>query len=95
MSPYRRAKREDAISPPKKEMSIKLGSPDDSFEKLQTLCNDKANELLKNIELETGEEMIVVFWTTDIFAELIGVAKIGKNNSGMMTYSLDFSESTL
>lgn len=61
-----------------------LGSSEDSFEKLQTLCNDKSNELLKTIELETGEEMIVVFWTTDIFAELIGVAKIEKNNSGML-----------
>lgn len=51
-------------------MSIKLGSSDDSFEKLQTLCNDKSNELLKTIELETGEEMIVVFWTTDFFGSV-------------------------
>lgn len=94
MSSYRRAKREDFIKPIKKEMSIKLGNSNDSFEKLQALCNDKANELLKTVELNIGEEMVVVFWTMDI-AELIGVAKIYKNNSSTMTYSLDFSESTL
>ncbi|MBD5245749.1 MAG: hypothetical protein HDS55_03255 [Barnesiella sp.] len=95
MSSYRRAKREDAIKPSKKEMSISLGSSRDSFEELQTMCNNKANELTKSVELNIGEEMNVVFWTTDLFAELIGVAKIEKNSSGMITYSLDFSESTL
>lgn len=95
MSSYKRAKREDAIKAPKKEMSINLGSSRDNFEELQTMCNNKANELARSVELNIGEEMIVTFWTTDLFAELIGVAKIGKNSSGMITYSLDFSESTL
>ena len=95
MSPYRRAKKEDAIKPPKKRMSISLGSFGDGSEKLQTMCNNKANELTKSVELNIGEEMIVEFWTTDLFAELIGVAKIEKNSSGMINYSLDFSESTL
>lgn len=58
------------------------------------MCNDKSNELIKSIELKDGEELEVVFWTTD-FPELIGVSTITKNESGLLTYSLDFSESTL
>lgn len=58
------------------------------------MCNDKANELIKTIELEPGEEMQVVFWTEDI-SELIGTAKITKNDVGLMTYSLDYSQTTL
>ena len=65
MCPYKRAKREDAIRPSQKEMSIKIGSWRDSFESLQGMCNDKANELIKSIELKDGEEMEVIFWTAD------------------------------
>lgn len=94
MSPYRRAKREDAIKPSKKELSVSIGSVDDSFESLQTMCNDKANELIKSVELENGEEMQVVFWTEDL-PELIGIANITKNDAGLMTYSMDYSQTTL
>ncbi len=94
MSPYRRAKREDAFKPSKKELSVSIGSVDDSFESLQTMCNDKANELIKSVELESGEEMQVVFWTED-FPELIGIANIAKNDAGLMTYSMDYSQTTL
>ncbi len=58
------------------------------------MCNDKANELIKSVDLEYGEEMQVLFWTEDI-SELIGVANITKNESGLMTYSMDYSLSTL
>lgn len=94
MSPYRRAKREDEIRPSKKEMSIHIGSVNDSFESLQVMCNDKSNELLKSIELSVGEEMEVVFWTSYI-PELIGVSKFIKNDSGLLTFSLDYSLTTL
>ena len=56
MCPYKRAKREDAIRPSQKEMSIKIGSWRDSFESLQGMCNDKANELIKSIELKTEKK---------------------------------------
>lgn len=95
MCPYKRAKREDAIRPSQKEMSIKIGSWRDSFESLQGMCNDKANELIKSIELKDGEEMEVIFWTADLPAELIGISIISKNEAGLLTYSLVFSESTL
>lgn len=94
MSPYRRAKREDAIKHSKKELSVHIGSVDDSFELLQAMCNDKANELIKSVELEKGEEMQVVFWTEDM-PELIGTAIITKNGAGLMTYSMDYSLTTL
>lgn len=94
MSGYRRAKREDAIKSQRKVMSVKIGKVEDSFESLQTMCNDKANELIKSLELETGEEMLVTFWT-EVIPELIGVAKIIKNEAGLMTYSLDYSSSTV
>lgn len=94
MSPYRRTKREDEINPSKKELSVHIGSRNDSFELLQAKCNDKANELIKSVELENGEEMQVVFWTEDIH-ELIGTAIIAKNGAGLMTYSIDYSLTTL
>jgi len=94
MSPYRRAKKEDAIKPSKMVLSVSIGSVDDSFESLQSMCNDKANELIKSIELKYGEAMQVVFWNGDI-PELIGVADIAKNKSGLMTYSMDYHLNTL
>ena len=94
MSPYKRAKREDVVKSEHKELSIHIGSVNDSFESLQAMCNDKSNELLKSIELSVGEEMEVVFWTSD-FPELIGVSKFTKNESGLLTFSLDYSLTTL
>lgn len=94
MSPYKRAKKEDAIKPLKKELSVRIGSVSDTFESLQGMCNDKANELIKSIELRNGEEMQVVFWTEDI-PELIGTANITLNETGLMSYSMDYSLSTL
>ncbi len=94
MCPYHRAKREDAIKPPKKELSVHIGSIKDDFESLQAMCNDKANELIKTLCLELGDEMQVVFWTEDI-PELIGIANITTNDSGLITYSMDYSLSTL
>ena len=94
MGSYRRTKKEDSIRPSKKEMSIGIGSVNDSFESLQRMCNDKSNELIKSIDLNAGEEMEVVFWTADI-PELICVSKITKNKSGMLSYRLDFTLSTL
>ena len=98
MTSYRRAKREDAIKPQKKELTINIGSANDSFETLQQMCNDKSNELLKSVELGTGEEMEVIFWTGDTgfeAPELIGISKITKSATGQMSYSLDFSLTTL
>lgn len=94
MSAYHRAKREDAIKPSKKELSIHIGSVNDSRESLQVMCNDKANELIKTVQLEQGEKMQVFFWTKDI-PELIGTANIIMNDGGLLTYSLNYSLSTL
>ncbi len=94
MSPYRRAKKEDKIKPLKKELSVYIGKVNDNFESLQVMCNDKVNELMKAVKLEHGEEMQVVFWTED-FTELIGTANITMNADGLMTYSLDYSLTTL
>ena len=94
MSPYHRAKKEDVIKPPKKVKSVSIGSVKDSVESLQSRCNDKANELIKTLSLEPEEEMQVVFWTEDI-PELIGIANITKNDSGLMSYSMDYSSSTI
>lgn len=94
MCPYHRTKREDAIKPPKKALSVPIGNVKDGFESLQTMCNDKANELIKTLSLEKGEEMQVVFWTEDI-PELIGIANITINDAGLMTYSMDYSLTTL
>lgn len=94
MSAYRRAKREDYKQSSQKGMSISIGSVNDSFDTLKAMCNDKSNELVKAIELSEGEELEIVFWTEDI-PELIGTSRIIKNDSGLQTYTLDFSLSTL
>ena len=94
MGSYRRAKKEDSIKSSKKVISIGIGSVNDSFESLQEMCNDKSNELIKSVDLNAGEEMEVVFWTADI-PELICVSKITKNESGMLSYQLDYTLSTL
>lgn len=94
MGSYRRAKKEESIKSSRKEMSIGIGSVNDSFESLQAMCNDKSNELIKTVDLNAGEEMEVVFWTADI-PELICVSKITKSESGMLSYRLDYTLSTL
>ena len=89
MSKYRRQKREDAIShSPKKQLSINIGHVRYSFDILKSMCHDKS------LELEIGEEVEVVFWTRGI-PELIGVSTFIKNESGQVTYSLDFSQNTV
>lgn len=95
MSSYKRAKREDYKKSTKKEMSMYIGSVSDNIDTLKAMCNDEANELIKSVELSYGEEMNIVFWTADFIPELIGIAAITRNNSGLLTYKLDFSQSTI
>ena len=94
MSSYKRAKREDAVKPSKKTMSFRIGNVWNSLKDLNIMCNDKANEIIKYVELDDGEELEVVFWTEDI-PELICIAKISKNEFGLPVYTLDYSQSTL
>lgn len=91
---YRRGKKEDVIKFSKKEMTVYIGSVDDSFESLQTMCNDASIELLKTIELDIEEEMEVVFITGD-FPELIGISSIRKDKNGTLSFTLNFEQSTL
>lgn len=58
------------------------------------MCHDKSIQLTQSLELEIGEEVEVVFWTCGI-PELIGVSTFIKNESGQVTYSLDFSQNTV
>lgn len=91
---YKRPKKEEALKPSKAIKPIYLGSVNDSIESLRSMCNDKSNELIKSIDLGHEKEMEVVFWTSD-FAEIIGTATITKDEGGQLSYSLDFSGSTL
>ncbi len=91
---YKRPKKEEALKPSKTIMSINFGSVNDSIESLRSMCNDKSNELIKTIDLGHEKEMEVVFWTSDS-AEIIGTATITKDEGGQLSYSLDFSVSTL
>ncbi len=94
MSRYTRAKREDAVKPSKRRMQFSIGNVWNSLKDLNIMCNDKANEVIKYVELRDGEELEVVFWTEDI-PELICIAKISKNEFGLPVYTLDYSQSTL
>lgn len=95
MEKYHRAKREDFETSRNQEISISLGSVEDSFEDLQQICKDKSNELLKTVTLEDGKELKVFFWTKEEGKELIGVSTFIKNEHGLMTFSIDFSLATL
>lgn len=93
---YQRPKREDAVksAPEYLPIHIGIGSVDDSFESLKTMCNDKSIELMKSLDLNVGETMKVVFWTEDI-PELIGISQFTKDKNGMVSFNLDFSERTV
>lgn len=93
MSPYRRPKREE-LSQPIKTTTIHIGSVSDTKESLAIQCHDKSIEMLYSIHLTKNEKHNVVFWTSDI-GDLICVAKFMANNDGIVSFSLDFTESTL
>lgn len=94
MSSYRRPKKEDIQKPTGKVLSVEIGSVKNDLESLKVMCDDKANEIAKTEDLESGEAIQVVFWSGDI-AEIIGTANIIKNEAGIVSYSMDYSLSTL
>lgn len=77
-----------------RSLSFSLGNVNDSFDYLKQLCNDKSVELLKTIEVNEDNTIDVVFWTED-FPELIGVSHFIKDVNGYISFSFDFSETTL
>ena len=79
---------------PRTEISIECGKTTDSFDKLEMLCKEEAKKLLKIIEIPNLEVISVTFWTSD-FPELICVGSFSRNESGLIVYELDFSQSTL
>lgn len=76
------------------EIKVRCGKESDSLETLMELCNNKAEELKKTIDLQEQDEVTVSFWTED-FPELICVGTFRKIESGEIVYDLDDSESTL
>lgn len=73
--------------------NITCGKVSQTFEKLQQVVKNKAEELSASIDLAEGEKKEFAFWTAD-FPELIGVGKFSKVD-GIITYELDYSETTL
>lgn len=76
-------------------ITVRCGKERDGFEKLQALCEKEAEKMVKSINISTGEEVEVVFWTSDLCSELIGVAYFTKDEEGKVAYKLDYSETTL
>ncbi len=72
------------------KQQVSVGKVSDSMEKLEQLCQEKAEKMAKTM---TGNAE-VSFWTADI-PELICVAEFNKGEDGKCTYKLDFSQSTL
>ena len=73
--------------------SILCGHADDSFESLQRMCEKKAKKLCVALNMAQGEVVEIPFWTSD-FPELICVGRFNKSDD-IVTYELDYSESTL
>lgn len=76
------------------EISVKCGKTTDSLEMLQSICEKKAKDLQKTLNIPADESLAVVFWTEDT-PELIGVGYFSKTQDGTVKYELDYSESTL
>lgn len=68
-----------------------LGSTEEEIEKA---CKERAEEIAKTIAVPNGDETSVVFWTQED-QELICSAIFRKNASGEISYTLDFSQTTL
>ncbi|MDY0988724.1 hypothetical protein SOM12_14935 [Flavobacterium sp. CFBP9031] len=75
-------------------ISISCGKTTDDYSKLQKMCEEKAMELAKTIEIGKDEIVSVPCWTSD-FPELIGVAHFEKDENGTILTRVDFSEGTL
>lgn len=77
-----------------RSLSVKCGKTTDSFENLRTLCEKEAGKLLKTIDFSFQSTISVAFWTVDI-PELICIGTFFKEESGRISYDLDFSQTTL
>lgn len=77
-----------------REISVHCGRVRDGIEKLELLCQEEAEKLLISLDVPTGCEVSVPFWTAD-FPELICVGIFKRDKNGTIVYELDSSESTL
>lgn len=73
--------------------SIHCGNAEDSIESLKKTCEEEAKKLCVSLSLAQGEVVEIPFWTSD-FPELICVGRFSKSDD-IVTYELDYSESTL
>lgn len=73
--------------------SIHCGNAEDSFESLKKACEEEAKKLCESLNVVPGEVVEIPFWTSD-FPELICVGRFSKSDD-VITYKLDYSESTL
>lgn len=78
------------------EIAVNCGKTTDSIEKLEKICKEEAEKLIKTLDLRKGNAISVPFWTSGPgFPELICVGMFSRDESGKIVYDLDFSESTL
>ena len=77
-----------------KDITISLGSVNDSYERLRSLTEQKTRDLVEKINLDKGETIKVPVWTADI-PELIAVVTFEKDKSGVVKYTIDDSMNTL
>lgn len=73
--------------------SIHCGNAEDSFDSLKKTCEEEAKKLCVTLSMAQGEVVEIPFWTSD-FPELICVGRFSKSDD-VVTYELDYSESTL
>ena len=74
------------------ERQITVGKVSDNMETLEKLCNEKAGQMSKTMNITSETE--ITFWTGDI-PELICIGIFKKDADGKVSYNLDFSQSTL
>lgn len=75
-------------------LAIHCGKTTDSYKKLESICEAKANEIKGKLDFSTQSEIEISFWTEN-FPELICVGTFSKNNLGEVVFELDYSQTTL
>lgn len=78
----------------KQEISVHCGRTTDSFESLEQICKERSDELKNRLDFSTHQSITITFWTED-FPELICVGTFSKDENGVISYELDYSETTL
>lgn len=77
------------------EWRIRCGREEDGVDRLEELVRKDAEQLISRISLPPNESLEVQAWTKSLFSDYICSVVFNADNSGNISYELDFSESCI